>query len=150
MDSKPLTDTTGNIEPLETQSREQTIAAHEAEKKIIRLEMKIEAMRNCFDEARRQYRLYMEDKLIKVEGEREALRLQLDKLIQTHETISYQLGYAIIQATKSWRGFFRLPSEIIRMNREARRRRKDSLPSKSSSDKEKPRSGHVETTDSRP
>jgi glycosyltransferase involved in cell wall biosynthesis/SAM-dependent methyltransferase len=38
--------------------------------------------------------------------------------------ISFQLGSAIIQATKSWRGLAKLPAAIIRVHREAKRRRK--------------------------
>lgn len=39
-----------------------------------------------------------------------------------YKTISYQLGYAVIQSTKSFSNFLRLPSALIQIRKEARRR----------------------------
>ena len=41
----------------------------------------------------------------------------------SYKTISYQLGYAILQAGKSLRGFVRLPVEIAKIRKEAKRRK---------------------------
>lgn len=38
-------------------------------------------------------------------------------------TLSFQLGYALIQATQSWRGLMQLPTAMIRVRREAKQRR---------------------------
>lgn len=41
----------------------------------------------------------------------------------TQKTISFQLGASILNAGKSWRGFFALPGELLRLRKEARKRR---------------------------
>lgn len=38
-------------------------------------------------------------------------------------TISFRLGTSILNAGKSWRGFFALPGELLRLRKEARKRR---------------------------
>ncbi|BBB30256.1 glycosyl transferase family 1 [Neptunomonas japonica JAMM 1380] len=46
------------------------------------------------------------------------------KIDKVKKTISFQLGYSIIQATKSWSGLVNLPSEIFRINKESKLRAK--------------------------
>lgn len=43
------------------------------------------------------------------------------------KTLSFQLGHALIQATKSWRGFTSFPSEAFRIHKESRRRKDGKL-----------------------
>ncbi len=46
---------------------------------------------------------------------------------KVRQTISYQLGYAILQAGKSFHGFISLPQSLIRIRREAKNRKQAKL-----------------------
>jgi glycosyltransferase involved in cell wall biosynthesis/spore maturation protein CgeB/SAM-dependent methyltransferase len=46
---------------------------------------------------------------------------------QTRKTLSFQLGYALLHAFKSWSSFIGLPGELIRIHRDGKERRKRKL-----------------------
>lgn len=46
---------------------------------------------------------------------------------ETKKTLSFQLGYALIQATKSWRGLTRFPREAFRIHKESQLRQETKL-----------------------
>src|SRR5690606_16970970 len=46
---------------------------------------------------------------------------------KVRQTISYQLGYAILQAGKSFHGFFSLPQSLVRIRRDAKNRKQAKL-----------------------
>ncbi len=60
-----------------------------------------------------KYKLSIDDLKEQIEREKE----------NSYQTISYQLGYSILQAGKSFRGFLRLPTELVRIKKEAKRRK---------------------------
>ncbi|WP_175771334.1 glycosyltransferase family protein [Burkholderia ambifaria] len=60
----------------------------------------------------------------------ERLRQQLiaanQQVLRTKNTLSFQLGHALIFGTKSWSGFFALPGKLLAIHRLSKQRRDDS------------------------
>lgn len=55
------------------------------------------------------------------------------KLEHSRNTISFQLGYKLIQASKSWKDLVRLPSSLLALRREAVMRRQQNVSTKKNS-----------------
>ena len=56
-------------------------------------------------------------------GMKEREKRWLARENSTKNTISFQLGASILNAGKSWRGFWALPGELLRLSKEAHKRR---------------------------
>jgi glycosyltransferase involved in cell wall biosynthesis/spore maturation protein CgeB len=51
----------------------------------------------------------------------------LQQAEQTRKTLSFQLGYALLHAFKSWSSFFGLPKELVRIHKDGKARRERKL-----------------------
>ncbi|WP_411668792.1 glycosyltransferase family protein [Aeromonas rivipollensis] len=67
----------------------------------------------------------MRQELARVHGELEEQRVKAAKL---KNTLSYQLGHALIFSTKSWKGFFSLPLKLLSLKKIAKERRGITVP----------------------
>ena len=67
----------------------------------------------------------MRQELARVHSELEEQRVKAAKL---KNTLSYQLGHALIFSTKSWKGFFSLPLKLLALNKIAKERRGVAVP----------------------
>ncbi len=64
---------------------------------------------------------------MRVHHELEEQRIKAAKL---KNTLSYQLGHALIFSTKSWKGFFSLPLKLLALKKTAKERRGITVPPK--------------------
>ncbi|MFM5413696.1 glycosyltransferase [Aeromonas dhakensis] len=67
----------------------------------------------------------MRQELVRVHHELEEQRIKAAKL---KNTLSYQLGHALIFSTKSWKGFFSLPLKLLALKKTAKERRGITVP----------------------
>ena len=64
---------------------------------------------------------HLERRIRNLEHQKAQALLQVE---QTRKTLSFQLGYALLHAFKSWSSFFGLPGELIRIHKDGKERRK--------------------------
>jgi len=67
---------------------------------------------------------HLERRIRNLQHEKEQAFHQVE---QTRRTQSFQLGYTLIHGFKSWSAFIRLPSDLIRIRRDAKARRESKL-----------------------
>ncbi|WP_081955249.1 glycosyltransferase [Achromobacter sp. RTa] len=67
---------------------------------------------------------HLERRIRNLEQQKAQALLQVE---QTRKTLSFQLGYALLHAFKSWSSFIGLPGELIRIHKDGKERRKRKL-----------------------
>ena len=78
--------------------------------------IKLDAVRN---------RMALTEANAQIERLRQQLIAANQQVIRTKNTLSFQLGHALIFGTKSWGGFFALPGKLLEIHRLSKQRRDD-------------------------
>jgi glycosyltransferase involved in cell wall biosynthesis/SAM-dependent methyltransferase len=107
------------------------IAVKETEEHRLKSELKAreEELRNQIGDLESQIRkvdINLKGQIEREKRYKKEIENAQEKLNHTKNTISFQLGFALIQATKSWANFIGLWKELSRIRQEARLRREKS------------------------
>ncbi|KVL32313.1 glycosyl transferase family 1 [Burkholderia territorii] len=78
--------------------------------------MKLDAVRN---------RMALTEANAQIERLRQQLIAANQQVLRTKNTLSFQLGHALIFGTKSWHGFFAIPGKLLAIHRLSKQRRDD-------------------------